>query len=65
MGSSTQRLAPPPSLSALDVLQPHSFTETGARVEWSARKKDFEFLSDPASTQVAYAEVEERNGVFF
>ena len=43
------------------------FTQTGARVEWSARKKDFEFRSDPASTsQVVYAEVgEEHNGVFF
>ena len=43
------------------------FTETSARVEWSARKKGFEFRSDPASTsQRVYAEVgEERDGSFF
>jgi hypothetical protein len=44
-----------------------TFTQTHAFVQWSARKKGFEFRSDPASTsQVVYAEVaEERNGIFF
>ena len=44
-----------------------AFTQTRAQVEWSARKKGFEFRSDPASTsKVVYAEVgEERNGIFF
>jgi len=44
-----------------------TFTQTHAQVEWSARKKGFEFRSDSASTsREVYAEVgEERNGVFF
>ena len=41
------------------------FTQTQARVEWSAETEGFEFHSDPATT-VVYAEIgEERNGVFF
>jgi hypothetical protein len=44
-----------------------TFTQTRAQVEWSARKKGFEFRSDAASaSKEVYAEVgEERNGVFF
>jgi hypothetical protein len=44
-----------------------TFIQTHAQVEWSARKKGFEFRSDPASTsREVYAEIgEERNGVFF
>jgi hypothetical protein len=35
-------------------------------VDWSARKKGFEFRSDSAAQVVRWAEVgEERNGVFF
>ncbi|HEY3158426.1 MAG TPA: hypothetical protein VGJ78_05645 [Vicinamibacterales bacterium] len=43
-----------------------TFTQTNARVKWSARKKGFEFRSDSAGQVVRWAEVgEERNGVFF
>jgi hypothetical protein len=43
------------------------FTQTRARVEWSAEEEGFEFHSDPLFTSTTvYAEVgEERNGVFF
>ena len=43
------------------------FTQTHARVSWSAREKGFQFRSDEAETSTTvYAEVgEERNGVFF
>ena len=43
------------------------FTQTDAKVEWSASEQGFTFHSDPAETShVVYAEVgEERNGFFF
>ncbi len=43
------------------------FTQTHAKVKWSAEEAGFKFHSDPASTSTTvYAEVgEERNGVFF
>ena len=43
------------------------FIEDTATVSWSAKQKDFKFVSDPASTSTSlFAEIgRERNGVFF
>jgi len=44
-----------------------NFIEDTATMAWSARRKDFKFVSDPANTSTTiFAEIgRERNGVFF
>jgi hypothetical protein len=44
-----------------------NFIEDTATVSWSSKQKDFQFVSDPASTSTSlFAEIgRERNGVFF
>jgi hypothetical protein len=44
-----------------------NYTFTNSRIEWSATKQGFSFVSDPATTSVSdFAELgSERNGVFF
>ncbi len=41
--------------------------EDSATIRWSARRKDFKFVSDPANTSTTvFAEIgSERNGEFF
>jgi hypothetical protein len=44
-----------------------SYVLTSSRIEWSATKQGFKFVSDPSSTSVSdFSELgTERNGVFF
>ena len=44
-----------------------SYTFTNSRIEWSATKPGFSFVSDPATTSVSdFSELgTERNGIFF
>jgi len=44
-----------------------NFVNTSSRIEWSATKQGFKFVSDPSTTSVSdFAELgSERNGAFF
>jgi len=55
------------SNAAVDQRFTGLFTQTDAKVQWSASEQGFTFQSDPAETShVVYAEVaQERNGTFF